>query len=509
MTGAPAQRPRFDRSFERLYRRHVGEVYRFALGVLANPADAEDVTQTTFLNAYRAYQGGQRPERPRNWLIVIAQNVCRQRFRQAARRPGEVAFEDDTAEALVEDEGLQLDDVRVALSQLALNQRAALVMREVGGYSYNEIGEALGLSLSAVETLVFRARRALREQLETTLTCSEAERAISRQLDGRLGRGEKGALRAHLRACSECSTLARRMRAQGSALRAFALVPLPSSLGGLFGGTSAVGTGAAAAGAGLTLKAAAFGTAALLMAGGSYEAVRHTARHREAQPQTRAVASVERPAPAVSTSAPPRAVARSQALAVIAPARATPAMLTHASHRATHPRKKPESHVHLPATTSDAPTLSASASPPGQARSALVRNSSAARATAAGVKPRPRSAKTRTRNANSLTHVHERRSHPLGAPPSTLEKSKNNLSKQKSDSAGGSAKSNVEHASQQGKHVVATAATGCSPTSVKAQPRTCALEAIGTAPESAAEQGGASGGSNSQASAHGVGKPAH
>src|SRR4029077_4647395 len=126
----------------------------------------------------------------------------------------------------------------------------ALVMREIGGYSYAEIAEALGLSLSAVETLVFRARRALREQLESALTCSEAERAISRQLDGRLGRSEKGALRAHLRASQECSTLARRMRAQRSALRAFALVPLPTSLGGLFGGTSAVGAGAAAAGAG-------------------------------------------------------------------------------------------------------------------------------------------------------------------------------------------------------------------------------------------------------------------
>src|SRR2546429_3026725 len=97
MTPLLAQRPRPDRGFERLYRRHVGDVYHYALAVLRNAADAEDVTQTTFLNAYRAYARGDRPEKPRHWLIAIAHNVCRQRFRQASRRPEEVALEADPA----------------------------------------------------------------------------------------------------------------------------------------------------------------------------------------------------------------------------------------------------------------------------------------------------------------------------------------------------------------------------------------------------------------------------
>src|SRR5438477_11644471 len=88
-----AEGRRVDRGFERLYRRHVGDVYHYALAVLRNPADAEDVTQTTFLNAYRAFSSGTRPDKPRHWLIAIAHNVCRQRFRQAARRPAEVAPE--------------------------------------------------------------------------------------------------------------------------------------------------------------------------------------------------------------------------------------------------------------------------------------------------------------------------------------------------------------------------------------------------------------------------------
>jgi anti-sigma factor RsiW len=109
-------------------------------------------------------------------------------------------------------------------------------MRELEGRSYQEIAEILGLSTSAVETLIFRARRALREQLEEGITCHEAELAISRQLDGRLPRKEKGALRAHLRECDECAGFARSQRAQRGALKALGAIPLPSSLAGLFGG---------------------------------------------------------------------------------------------------------------------------------------------------------------------------------------------------------------------------------------------------------------------------------
>src|SRR5438309_5490673 len=202
MTPLLAQRPRSDRAFERIYRRHVGDVYRYALAVMRNPADAEDVTQTTFLNAYRAYvEKGNRPEKPQNWLIAIAHNVCRQRFRQSARRPSEVSFEDDIADTIVDEDTPTGQDIRRALGHLAFNQRAALVMRELEGRSYAEISEILAVSTSAVETLIFRARRALREQLEGALTCAEAERALSLEADGRLQRGERGPLRARLREC--------------------------------------------------------------------------------------------------------------------------------------------------------------------------------------------------------------------------------------------------------------------------------------------------------------------
>jgi len=154
-------RPSADRAFEQLYRRHARDVYQYALALLTNPADAEDVTQTTFLNAYRALQRGDRPHRPHNWLIAIAHNVCRMRWRQAGHRPREVALEDAPEPVALEHERPSIDDVLHALSRLSFNQRSALVMRELEGRSCKEIAETLSLSVSAVEALLFRARRRL------------------------------------------------------------------------------------------------------------------------------------------------------------------------------------------------------------------------------------------------------------------------------------------------------------------------------------------------------------
>jgi RNA polymerase sigma factor (sigma-70 family) len=311
MTPLLAQRPRADRGFERLYQRHVGDVYRYALAVMRNQSDAEDVTQTTFLNAYRAFERGERPEKAQNWLIAIAHNVCRQRFRQSARRPAEVAFDDDLDGALAADdehEGPTGEDIRRALGHLAFNQRAALVMRELEGRSYAEIAELLELSPSAVETLIFRARRALREQLESSLTCNEAELAISRQLDGRLDRRDRGALRAHLRECKACATIARRQRAQRVALRSLGAVPLPASLSSFFGGGGAVGGGVAvgggALGGSLALKAAAALTAGAIVGSAGYEGIHH------------AVGSASRPKAAPSGSRAAAPASRGTALGV-------------------------------------------------------------------------------------------------------------------------------------------------------------------------------------------------
>jgi hypothetical protein len=107
-------------------------------------------------------------------------------------------------------------------------------MREVEGRSYAEIAEIQNVSVAAVETLIFQARRALREELEGALTCHEAERAFSRHLDGLLGRSERRSLRSHVHECGDCTAYARGQRAARAALRALANVTLPSSLSSFF-----------------------------------------------------------------------------------------------------------------------------------------------------------------------------------------------------------------------------------------------------------------------------------
>jgi RNA polymerase sigma factor (sigma-70 family) len=270
---AQAQRAT-ERSFEKLYQRHVHAVYRYALAVLHNEADAEDVTQTTFLSAYRAFQRGERPYRPHNWLIKIAHNVCRQRFRDSSRRPQEVEFDETLAPAASHDEDVPTaGEIRHALGFLAFNQRAALVMRELEGRSYAEIAEVLDLSVGAVETLLFRARRALREQLEGGLTCEEAKLTLSRLEERKLSSSERGALRAHLRECKDCAVLERRQRAQRAALKNLGAVPLPASLAGSFFGGSAAGGGAAVAGMGIGAKIATVLAAGVVATGVGREAV--------------------------------------------------------------------------------------------------------------------------------------------------------------------------------------------------------------------------------------------
>ncbi len=152
-----------DEAFEQLYRRYVKDVYHYALALLRNPADAEDVTQTTFLNAYRAFQRGEEIRKPQNWLIKIAHNAARTRYARMSRRVKEVPLEDHVDQlALPEEEKPNVAGVLRALGRLPFNQRAALVMRELEGRSYSEIADTLGVSVAAVETLIFRARRSLR-----------------------------------------------------------------------------------------------------------------------------------------------------------------------------------------------------------------------------------------------------------------------------------------------------------------------------------------------------------
>jgi RNA polymerase sigma-70 factor (ECF subfamily) len=277
------------RVLDDLYRRHGSEVYRYALAVLGNHADAEDVTQTTFLNAYRSLEQGVHPRKPSNWLLTIASNTIKTRFRQEQTRPRYVELDDKLTRTSTEDEGPTVGEVLTALSRIPPHQRQAIVLREFEGRSYKEIAEILGVTTSALETLLFRARQSLAEELEQHLTCTEAQLAVSRAADGQLNRRERRRLREHLGECPDCARFARLQQRHRRALRGLMLVPVPVSLSlfkglessaaaalpALGGGAAAVGASVGAAGAtgggifagGLALKAAAVVTAASVAGG--------------------------------------------------------------------------------------------------------------------------------------------------------------------------------------------------------------------------------------------------
>jgi RNA polymerase sigma factor (sigma-70 family) len=212
-----------------LYRRHVGDVYRYTYAVLGNHADAEDVTQTTFVNALRALERGEVPREPSHWLLAIAHNLVRQRWRQAAARPTMVELVHDVPDEPGE-EDIQLDELVKALQRIPPSQREALVMRELEGRSYKEIAELLGLTTSALETLLFRARRSLAEELENLVTCQDAELALSRDSDGRLSRKERKRLDEHIAECPSCARFSRTTAQQRKAFKGLALLPLPVGL---------------------------------------------------------------------------------------------------------------------------------------------------------------------------------------------------------------------------------------------------------------------------------------
>ena len=138
-------------SFDRLYRRHAAGVYRYVYAVLGNHADAEDVTQQTFLNAYRAMAQGTKPRKAENWLLTIAHNEVRRHFRRTLGKPMEVELDEELADPTPDVDDPSLADVLRALQHLPPSQRAALVMREFEGRSYAEIAEILDVTPDALE----------------------------------------------------------------------------------------------------------------------------------------------------------------------------------------------------------------------------------------------------------------------------------------------------------------------------------------------------------------------
>ncbi|HEV2902750.1 MAG TPA: RNA polymerase sigma factor, partial [Gaiellaceae bacterium] len=150
---------------ERLYERNSSRVFGYCLKMLGTREEAEDASQTTFMQAFRALQRGVVPVYETAWLLTIAKNVCRGRHRASGRRKAVELVRDPQDLELVaggpDRESESLVGLQEALARLPEMQRRAFLLREWQGRSYAEIAVDLGVTVPAVEALIFRARKAL------------------------------------------------------------------------------------------------------------------------------------------------------------------------------------------------------------------------------------------------------------------------------------------------------------------------------------------------------------
>lgn len=210
-----------DRAFEQLYGRYHKRIAAYVNGMVRDHGRAEDITQEVFLSALRRMRATDRPIAFKPWIYEIAKNACIDQFRRA-RRGEEVSYDAGEGEAGseysrtlaggstpdVEVEGkLALDNLRGAFGGLSETHHQILVMRELEGLSYREIGERLGLSRPAVESTLFRARRRLTEEYEELISgerCRRVQAIIAGANAIAPGARDKRRLGAHVSHCQSC-----------------------------------------------------------------------------------------------------------------------------------------------------------------------------------------------------------------------------------------------------------------------------------------------------------------
>jgi RNA polymerase sigma-70 factor (ECF subfamily) len=169
----PSPRPLPAEATRLLYERHSGRIFGYCLSLLGSREEAEDAVQTTFMNVQRGLDRGVVPQFELAWLFKIARNVCYNRSESSSRRRRVESVHDlDTLQDVLatpeRSVGPSVGELTRALGSIPERQRRALLLREFQGMSYEEIAGELGVSVAAVETLLFRARRSVADQLEHT-----------------------------------------------------------------------------------------------------------------------------------------------------------------------------------------------------------------------------------------------------------------------------------------------------------------------------------------------------
>jgi RNA polymerase sigma factor (sigma-70 family) len=343
-----------DEAFGVIHDRYRERLFAYTRQMLGGSrSDAEDVLQDVFLRAYHALRADARPLTLRAWLYRVAHNRCIDHLRRPSPAAADIfdlnrAPQHDPTAAAERREDLRrlVADVR----RLPEQQRSALLMRELEGLTYNELADALGVTLPAIKSLLVRARIGLVEAVEARDTaCGDIRTDLAAAFDR--GVRASGRSRKHLRECTGCRDYRNALRRVDKQLNGLSpgsgpIATLAKILGiGGAGSGAAAGGGAAVAGGGAAVAGAGGGVgvigggaaaataskvaavvAAAAVVGGGAATVENQAHHRPPRPAAH-VAVVPQPSAAAVTGLAHRAAQASLSGAgpAAAGARRTPA----------------------------------------------------------------------------------------------------------------------------------------------------------------------------------------
>lgn len=239
-----------ERAFAAIFRRYHQPLFRFCLAIVGNPEDAQDALQNTMMKVLRALPGEERKIELKPWLYRIARNESIDLLRRR-RETRELDVEQIApGYALAEDAATRerLRRLFTDLRELPERQREVLVMRELGGLDFEEIGTALRTSGAVARQTLYEARQSLRQMEEgREMSCDAVMKALS-DGDGRVTRRRD--VRAHLRSCADCRAFRDGIRDRQRDFAALSPLPAVATAGmlqGLIGGSQAATGGGLAA----------------------------------------------------------------------------------------------------------------------------------------------------------------------------------------------------------------------------------------------------------------------
>jgi RNA polymerase sigma factor (sigma-70 family) len=247
-------------AFEVLYDRHHAAVLSYCRHMLGSRDEAEDALQQAFISAHADIVSSDKPIRFKAWIYTIARNRCLTMLRARRERPSDEL--DPVSTAGLGEEVQQRADLKELLAdmqELPEEQRAALILSELGDLSHEEIAGVIGCEAVKVKSLVFQARSGLIERREARETpCNEIREQLATLRGGSLRRGP---LRRHLNACPGCTEFREDVRRQRQMMAV--VLPVIPTLGLKESALAAIGVGAGSAGGGALIGG---GTGAIVAA---------------------------------------------------------------------------------------------------------------------------------------------------------------------------------------------------------------------------------------------------